>query len=219
MIDFNALNNSAAANKTTPPPQTLGQADFLKLMVTQLQSQDPLKPQDGTAMVSQMAQFSSVASLDKLQSSFEGFASNYSQNQALQATSLIGKDVTVKGNQGILVTGEPFKAVIDIPAKTDAVRLTFRDAGGNTVHTEELGPQEAGNLPVSWQGIKDDGRAAEPGYYTISAEARIAGQNTVLQTSMVAPVRSVMLNGNQGVEVDLAGIGKKAFSELGAITG
>lgn len=219
MIDFNALNTSAGANKTSPQVQTLGQADFLKLMVTQLQSQDPLKPQDGTAMVSQMAQFSSVASLDKLQSSFEGFASNYSQNQALQASALIGKEVTVKGNQGLLVTGEPFKAIIDVPAKADSLRVTFRDATGNTVHTEELGPQEPGNLPVSWQGTKDDGHTAEPGYYTVSAEARISGQNTVLQTSMVAPVRSVMLNGNQGVEVDIAGLGKKAFSELGAITG
>ncbi|MEY2700712.1 MAG: hypothetical protein RIQ52_1467 [Pseudomonadota bacterium] len=219
MIDFSALNAKMAGNGQAPTPQTLGQGDFLKLMVKQLQAQDPLKPQDGTAMVSQMAQFSSVASLDKLQQSFDGFAGSYNQNQALQASALIGKEVSVTGNQGVLFSGEPFKAMIDIPASTDQVTITYRDAAGSVVHSETLGPQQAGSLPVSWNGVKDNGQTAPPGNYTVSAEARVSGQNTVLQTSIVAPVRSVNLNSSQGVEVDVAGLGKKSFSELGVITG
>lgn len=220
MIDYSALNasNAGTSGNTMPTPKNLGQADFMKLMVAQLQAQDPLKPQDGTAMVSQMAQFSSVSSLDQLQKSFNGFASTFNQNQSLQASVLVGKEVSVKGDKGYLSVGGSFKGEVIVPPNIQSLKVTIKDGSGNPVKTYDLGQQESGNLPFAWDGLKSDGSTAPPGAYSIAAEASIDGKNTQLGTNVIAPVRSVMLNGAQGVDLELDGIGKTPLSSINSVT-
>lgn len=81
--------------KTPPaaaPQSALGEDAFLKLLTTELQNQDPLKPMDDTQSVAQMAQFSALQAQNELKTSFENFQSNFG---VLQASSLIGKKATV----------------------------------------------------------------------------------------------------------------------------
>ena len=75
---------------------------FLKLMLAQLENQDPLKPQDGTEFLSQMAQFSTVEGIGNLNKGIDELNGLYRSNQALQATALVGRDVLVSGNVGYL---------------------------------------------------------------------------------------------------------------------
>jgi flagellar basal-body rod modification protein FlgD len=88
-------NNNTSASQAVLPQQTLGQADFLKLLVTQLTSQDPLNPQSGTDFVAQLAQFSSLSASQAMQSDMA----------TLQANSLIGRTVGVTSATGNFSSG------------------------------------------------------------------------------------------------------------------
>ena len=91
------VNSSSAAQSQQPqlPQQTLNQDDFLKLLVAQLGAQDPLNPVSDTEFIGQMAQFSTLQQTQAMQQNVAG----------LQASSLIGRTVQVKSDQGLIDTG------------------------------------------------------------------------------------------------------------------
>ena len=99
---------SAAASKE------LGQAEFFDLMVAQLQFQDPLNPQENTEFVSQMAQFTSVESLGSIESSLSQLVGAFQSNQALQASTLVGRDVLVPTSSGKLIDGGTVSGAVDL---------------------------------------------------------------------------------------------------------
>ncbi len=159
-----------------------GQVDkeaFLKLLVTQLQHQDPLSPMEGTEFVSQLAEFSNVEQaiaqaqhLEVISMQLTGIASN-------EAVGLIGKEVTVRGRNiafdGVTPTG--FNANLDDDAAE--VTVTIRDANGNAVKTMELGPQDKGAVEVPWDGRNDAGQLVPSGNYSVDVTARDGSDNPV----------------------------------------
>ncbi len=88
---FTSLNAGAPSRTPAPPGNTLGQADFLKLLMAQMQNQDPLNPVSGTDFTSQLAQFSSLQGIQQLNTNF---ASLLLLQGLTQGTSLIGRSVT-----------------------------------------------------------------------------------------------------------------------------
>src|ERR671935_1199379 len=94
---------SATAQKTdTIPGSNLGKQDFLKLLMAQLQNQDPLKPMDDTQMIAQMAQFSALEATQQLQQTIQ--QSNNVQT-IFQAGALIGKNIQANQPDGTSTTG------------------------------------------------------------------------------------------------------------------
>lgn len=92
----NTASNSNTANVSTAKSnQSLGKDDFLKLLVTQLQSQDPLNPMDDKEFIAQMAQFTSLEQMQNMNTSV----------QITQATAYIGKQITWDNDQGVQQTG------------------------------------------------------------------------------------------------------------------
>lgn len=102
------LGSGAAATATATqaasriPVRTLGQDDFLKLLVAQLNAQDPMNPQRDTEFVAQMAQFSALEQTRTMQSDIAGLRS---EQQILQANGLIGRTVALQGADGSVVAG------------------------------------------------------------------------------------------------------------------
>jgi flagellar basal-body rod modification protein FlgD len=92
--------NTSAASRL--PTQTLTQDDFLKLIVAQMSSQDPMKPVDDTQFVAQMAQFSTLQATTSMQ---QNIAQMSSQQSFLQANGLIGRNVSLLDSQGALING------------------------------------------------------------------------------------------------------------------
>src|SRR5579871_108361 len=82
----------SSAAPVTPSNQTLGASQFLSLLTTELQNQDPLQPMDDTQSVAQLAQFSALQSQNELNTAFQNFQSNFG---VLQSSALLGKQVTV----------------------------------------------------------------------------------------------------------------------------
>ncbi|MES9844823.1 MAG: flagellar hook assembly protein FlgD [Candidatus Sedimenticola sp. PURPLELP] len=202
------------SDKKVNDASELGIDAFLKLMVTQLSNQDPFEPMDNTQFVSQMAQFASVTGLDKLNESFDSFSASMTSDQALQAGSLIGRDVLVPSDQGYLATGGAIRGQVELDQSAKVV-LRVTDAVGQLVREVSLGQQQAGPVHFSWDGITNEGEYAPSGNYNIQVEARYSGQSVSLQSQLFAPVESVSLGSSgQGLTLNLEGLGPVAFNQV-----
>ena len=106
------INPSSNASPATDriPIQTLGQNDFLKLLVTQMTSQDPMNPQKDTEFIAQMAQFSALEQSKTMQADM---AQLRAQQQILQATALLGQTVELQVNTGTAISGVVSAVQID----------------------------------------------------------------------------------------------------------
>jgi flagellar basal-body rod modification protein FlgD len=196
--------------------QSLGQEEFLKLMTTQMTHQDPTKPMENGDFLAQMAQFGTVSGIQDLQESFKSFAASISSDQALQASGLVGRYVSVSSNQGLLAVGGEIKGQLDLTGKSPNVAVKIVDAQtGETVRTLNLGSQSSGAVPFVWDGYTENGVLANPGVYKLEASAIIDGTNTALATQVQSKVDSVIMgNGKQGVSVNLEGLGATDFNQI-----
>lgn len=98
----NIVNAAASSDSISGPQQTLTQNDFLKLLVAQMENQDPLQPQSDTEMASQMAQFTSLTQTTAMSSSLS----------AMQANSLIGSTVVLQQSNSNLTTSGVVQSVV-----------------------------------------------------------------------------------------------------------
>ncbi len=182
----------------------LGQTEFLSLMITQLKNQDPFSPMENGDFISQMAQFSSVAGLTKLQQSFEQLANSLQSNQALQASSLVGRTVLVPSGVGTLPASGTLSGAVDLPVSSSAVAVNIQGSSGQVVRRLELGSQIAGEVYFNWDGITDAGVAVQPGRYFVSADASVSGGTLALETLISTSVESVTLGrGGAGLSLNL----------------
>jgi flagellar basal-body rod modification protein FlgD len=169
----NDNSTADALTSATSDDQSLGKDDFMKLLVAQISHQDPLKPMDDTAFVSQLAQFSSLEQtmgintrLDALSSQEQGIANT-------QLASLVGKSVTVKGTITSLDSsgiGSPI--AFSLGANAQTVDVNISDSSGKAVRTVHLGTETAGLVKMVWDGRDDLGIAQPPGAYAVSVVAK-----------------------------------------------
>lgn len=206
----------ATVEKPTQKKQELGQEAFLKIMTTQLQHQNPMKPMENSDFMSQMAQFSTVTGIQDLQKSFTDFASSIASDQALQAASLVGRFVSAPSGEGILSAGGEIQGQFELPASSANVNLKIINPSTNgVVRTINLGEQRAGAVNFTWDGFDENGALANPGLYKIQAEAKLDGVNTALQTQVKSRVESVTMgSGNKSLQVNLEGLGAIAFNQI-----
>lgn len=211
--------NTNNANSVTSAlqAQSLSQTDFLKLMTSQLQNQDPLKPLDNSEMVSQMAQLSTVSGIQSLQSSFSTLASTLSSGQALQASSLVGHSVLTPATTASLTAGGTVSLGVDAPASGDVI-VNVTDASGQLVRRIDLGTQSAGVTKFQWDGLDNSGTAAAAGKYNFSAVVGSGSQAQAATMLTAGKVNSVSLDSSGALNLDVDGIGSVAFSTIRQIS-
>ncbi len=202
------LEQFALQSNTGKQAKELGQDEFLKLMTAQLQNQNPLKPMENGQFLSQLAQFGTVNGIQDLQKSVDTLASSLQSNQALQASTMVGRKVLVESTSVTLQGGQPASGIIDLPAASGEVSLNITDASGRLLRNIPLGAQQGGQLAFTWDGLDDAGNTLPDGSYQITAEASIDDENTALTTLVEARVESVSLNRDgTGTTLNLAGLG------------
>ncbi len=209
-----ATHNSGAV--TTPKKTTLGQEEFLKLMTTQMTHQDPSKPMDNGEFITQMAQFGTVSGIQDLQKSFGDFANSITSSQTLQATSLVGRQISAPGTKGLLAVGGEITGDINLPQSSTNVHLKVTNSDTGEVAKEiDLGAYEAGTMPFVWDGLNKDGVMASPGVYKIEATSLVDGNNTALLTDINSRVDSVSLGSSaSGLKVNLTGLDSVNFNQI-----
>lgn len=176
-------------------------SDFMKMLVAQMQYQDPTKPVDSAQMTSQLAQISTVDGINKLNDTMSSLAKGLQGNVISQAASMIGRDVLVPGNNISLTQGSA-KFGVQMPASADAVNVSILDNSGKTVKVMSMGPQAAGNLPITWNGTNVNGESLQSGNYTFQVSATSNGKalrSVPLERAGVASVT----NTAEGVSLNL----------------
>ena len=186
---------------------------FLKLLVTQLNNQDPLNPLDNAQLTSQLAQMSTVSGIEKLNGAFQSLLAQSGSSQVLQSAALIGHYVLVPGNGLALEQGAAVPFAVEMPQGADSVKVTVTDAAGNTVRSFDLGALPQGVKTLSWDGKSDAGVQLADGAYTVKVAAH-SGDSKVTGIALnYAGVASVS-QGSNGVSLDLGAGRKAALSEV-----
>lgn len=195
---------------------TLGQEDFLKLLMTQLQNQDPMEPMDNGEFMGQMAQFSTVQGVTEMGESIDGLVSIYQGQQMSANASMIGKKALVNGNWAQLEGGK-LAGAIDLTTAANDLRVDVKSETGELMASIGLGSKMAGTQEFSWDGIKQDGTTAPEGNYYLSASAIRDGQATVPAMQVYGTVNSVQMKGSE-VTLNVSGQGNVSFNNVKRIS-
>lgn len=208
------LASQASGTNATNRVDELGISTFLKLMVTQLNNQDPFKPMENGEFLGQIAQFGSVSGLDKLNNSFESLSASLTSGQALQAGSLVGRDVLAPVDTAYMNPGEAVRGQVELEQSSPQVTVRVTDQVGQLVRELPLGTAPPGALKFSWDGMDDLGNSVAPGYYRFEVQALQGDRPVTLQTKLFSRVESVNLSGISGLTLNLEGLGPIAFNNV-----
>ncbi len=206
-----ASGGSSASNGTS-----ISTLDYLNLMMTQLQNQDPTQPMDASAIMGQLSQFGTVEGINQLNTSFSTLSSQLVSNQALQASSLLGNYVLVPSSSGTLASGGSLYGAVTLPSAANNVTVQVVNSAGAVVQTLALGNQGAGTAGFTWDGSTAAGGTAPAGTYSLVASGTVNGQGQQLTTLVQGQVQSITLNssGSSGLTLQVAGLGSVPFSSV-----
>ncbi len=186
---------------------------FLKLLVTQLNNQDPLNPLDNAQLTSQLAQMSTVSGIEKLNSAFAAMLAQSGASQVLQSASLIGRTVLVPGAGLALKKGAETPFAVDMAQAADSVKVSITNAAGDTVRSFDMGALPQGVKTLSWDGLNDAGGALPEGSYTVNVVAATGDAKVAASTLTYAGVASVS-QGPTGVALELASGAKATLADV-----
>lgn len=215
MSDISSLDalGSSTGSAASAGVSDAGSADrFLKLLVTQLQNQDPLNPMDNAEITSQMAQINTVSGIERLNTGLQGLTAQVVQMQALQSAALVGRDVTVAGDRLAAVDGGA-QGGFALAGPADRVQVEILNAAGVVVDTLDLGALGSGRHGFAWDG---EGAEALSGHrFRVSASQ---GASEVTATPlMLDHVRAVGIDGAAGLTLDLQHSGQVAWGDVVAM--
>lgn len=173
-MDIAPFNPEINDNDTTlfnNASDILGKDDFLTLLITQLQNQDPLNPTDSTEYTAQLAQFSSLEQLSNINANIEYLQLYQESINNAQAVSFIGKGVTALGDAIRISEGVADSSEFELAANASGVTINIYDETGNLVKTIEKGVMEAGRQTVDWDGTDNNGNQLADGDYAFEVMA------------------------------------------------
>lgn len=188
-----------SASSTIRNQTMLGKDDFLKLLVTQLQNQDPLDPVNNTEFITQSAQFSSLEALQNIQKDLDSMAGGAGATGISQATGLLGRTVTAN-TADFMYTGSPVSLPFTMPSAVNGATLEVLDGGGTVVGRVALGALPAG-AQAAQLSSSTLGRALPVGNYSYRISVDTGGGQTQVVDAIVGTVTGLTQNQGKGVAV------------------
>ena len=170
-----AQTQREASSASDPTGAALNQKDFLTLLTAQLKHQYPLKPMENGEFLAQMAQFSTVSGIEKVKDTLTGMAGSSRDTRLATATNLLGHHVLVPGNIARPDENGAVHGVVDLPAAAENVIVSYADpTTGEILHSESLGPQQAGLVGFGWAdmppALRDSNAAVRVSVATVDAQ-------------------------------------------------
>ena len=217
---INSTTASTAANTATNSTSSVnannstGEQDrFLKLLVAQMNNQDPMNPLDNAQMTSQIAQINTVTGIEKLNTTVQSLASQFASQQLMQGTSMVGRQVLVEGNQ-LTVNSESKQGfgAVELAGSASNVKVQVLDASNKEVGTVELGALSAGRHNFAWDASGYEGEGALH-FKVLAANGETAVASTALNIDQVSAVSL----SNGALQLELARGGSTTQSALKAV--
>ena len=204
---------ATAAAKKASAANDAGSADrFLKLLVAQMQNQDPLNPLDNAEVTSQMAQISTVSGIEKLNRSIGDLSGSFTQMQQMAGAALVGRDVLLPGDYLKLDAQGNTRGGFELPSTADAVKIDIMDAAGGVIDTIDLGARTAGRHSFDWTLGPGVSPLTVAGFRVSASYGTQAVDATPL---MRDTVRSVITGGPQ-LMLELAAAGTVSYTSVKA---
>ncbi len=213
----NGTNNYATLmGNTNAQPSNQNSIDaqqdrFLKLLVAQLNNQDPMNPMDNAQMTSQMAQINTVSGINQVNETIKSLSTQFSAMQVLQGAAIVGKGVLVPSNT-LTVSDGIAAGAVSLDEKADTVTVQILSPGGEVLDKFELGAKDAGMHGFVWDASNYPG----PGSPTFKVTATLKDvpvDSTALARDTVVAVGSK----NGAMTVELAGRKAIAYGDIRSI--
>ena len=215
---LNAILDKLGVNKqeetTTKRRDQLGQADFLKLMTTQLQNQDPFAPMDNADFIAQMAQFSTVTGITDMGETLKGMSDQLQEFRIATASNLLGHSVLVPGNLARPDENGEIHGVVDLPSSASTSNIRFTNEQGEILHQVDMGAQPRGLVGFSWLDIPSEILEAGDAI-RVEAYADTGNGLEAVSPSVFADVLAATTgNGRDGVQLDVRDYGTISAAEV-----
>ncbi|PHM19036.1 MAG: flagellar biosynthesis protein FlgD [Curvibacter sp. PD_MW3] len=204
-----ALNNLTTGSGTVSDA-TAAQDRFLKLLVAQLNNQDPMNPMDNAQMTSQMAQINTVTGINKLNETMSSMVSQLLSTQILQSASMVGHNVLLPSNTLSVSKGVAAGAV-DVGASADSVSVEIQTPGGQVLDTFNLGAKNAGRHEFTWDASAYQGQTVK-----IAVKASMGGKSVSATPMAVDTIQSVS-NESGTLKLNLANGASVSYTDVAAI--
>lgn len=177
-----SVQSGAEQQSLVGSKNVMGKDEFLKLLVAQLQHQDPMNPMDSTGFTAQLAQFSSLEQLQNVNSNLNNLSAAQTSSNNAQAVSFIGKTVITSGSEFEVRNGSANSINFDLNADAATVQIAVYDAAGNYLRTIDGGRMTAGEQSVDWDGLDQNGSRVSDGLYNFEVLA-VDAENQAIQVS------------------------------------
>ena len=164
----------------------MGKSDFLRLLVTQLQNQDPLNPADSSEFTAQLATFSSLEELQNINSKLSDVSTSQTISTNSQAVDYIGKRIQAIGNNIRVSDGQTTPIEFNLSEDAAGVYIKIYDQGGDFVTDLESGALSSGQQSIEWDGSDYNGNQVEDGSYQYQITAMDADGNATEVTSFTS---------------------------------
>lgn len=167
-----ATTDTTAAAAAMKKSIGLNKDDFLKLFISELKYQDPLKPQDPSAMLNQLSQLSLVEQSYNSNTALQNLLNAQNNSATMSSVSFIGKNVKANGNSVNFDGITPAAMQFNLPSSVDSATVTITNAAGTTVAVAPLGALAAGDGAAVWDGRDGNGALLPAGSYTFSVKGK-----------------------------------------------
>lgn len=205
-------SNGGGSIKTARKGDEDMQERFLKLLVTQMQNQDPLSPMDNAEVTSQMAQISTVSGIDKLNSTLEKLVSDSDARRSFEAANMIGRSVLVPGADMQLENHTGIGG-FELTEPADKLVVTIKDSAGIAVRDIDLGAQPAGVGTFAWDGLANNGNAAADGQYSFALKAMRGNKEVSASTLAFGSVSSAQAD-KDGALLEVGRLGYVGMDDI-----
>jgi flagellar basal-body rod modification protein FlgD len=205
-------------SKTSPINNAMDQSAFLKLFTTQLKNQNPLDPMKNENFVAQLAQFSQLEATTNMASTLKSYVDSTSGERMLASASLIGRKVSVPGATAVLSNGQSVDASVQLNEGADGMAVQVLNSSGQVVRTANYGPQTAGTVSMTWDGLDQAGNALPDGNYQFKATAVVNGKNTSPTVNVMATVQSIQAAADGSLTLQVNGGQSIALTSVSRIT-
>ncbi|WP_290874348.1 flagellar hook capping FlgD N-terminal domain-containing protein [Aquabacterium sp.] len=220
MATTSAATSSAAATAasvtaaTTKAGTTNEASDrFLKLLVTQMQNQDPLNPMDNAQVTSQMAQIQTVTGVEKLNTTMTDLGANLTQMQMLQGAGLVGHNVWLEGNQLTVNDQGVASGGFDLASSAGAVHIDILNKAGKVIDSIDQSAVAAGRQGFTWTAPSDIDTTGLS--FKVTATT---GKTAVGSTSLMQDRVNAVSTQNGALTLELANKGSVAYSTVKAVS-